>query len=132
MKLFLLMVLLHFIADFTLQGWFANGKQAMWWREQCADECNMEFERRWKKYRNDYKCALIEHSLYWTLITFAPLIFFTASSWWALTLFVTGHTVSHAWIDDRKANKLEINLIQDQIFHFIQIAATAIVYNIKF
>ena len=132
MKLFLLMVLLHFIADFTLQGWFASGKQQMWWREQCADEDNMEFERRWKKYRNDYKCAMIEHGLYWTLITFAPLIFFTASSWWALALFVIGHTAIHAWIDDRKANKLEINLIQDQIFHFIQIAVTAIVYNIKF
>lgn len=132
MKLFLLMVLLHFIADFTLQGWFANGKQQIWWREQCADECNMEFERRWKKYGNDYKCALIEHGLYWTLITFAPLIFFTASPWWGLALFVIGQTAIHAWIDDRKANKLKINLIQDQFFHFIQIAVAAIVYNIKF
>lgn len=125
MKMFLLMILGHFIADFTLQGWFANGKQEMWWREQCADEDNMEFERRWKKYGNDYKCAMFEHGLYWSLITFSPLFFFTQISAIALLIIVVANAVFHAWIDDLKANQFKINLIQDQLCHFIQIAITA-------
>lgn len=125
MKMFLLMILGHFIADFTLQGWFANGKQEMWWREQCADEDNMEFERRWKKYGNDYKCAMFEHGLYWSLITFSPLFFFTQISEIALLIIVVANTIFHAWIDDLKANQFKINLIQDQLWHFIQIAITA-------
>jgi hypothetical protein len=125
MKMFLLMILGHFIADFTLQGWFANGKQEMWWREQYADEDNMEFERRWKKYANDYKCAMFEHGLYWSLITFSPLFFFTQISEIALLIIVVANAVFHAWIDDLKANKFKINLIQDQFWHFIQIAITA-------
>ena len=125
MKMFLLMILGHFIADFTLQGWFANGKQEMWWREQCADEDNMEFERRWKKYGNDYKCAMFEHGLYWSLITFSPLFFFTQISEITLLIIFVANAVFHAWIDDLKANQFKINLIQDQFWHFIQIAITA-------
>lgn len=128
MKMFLLMILGHFIADFTLQGWFADGKQEKWWMKQCSCNYNLtyeDFERRWKKYRNDYKCAMFEHGLYWSLITFSPLFFFTQISEIALLIIVVANAVFHAWIDDLKANQFKINLIQDQLWHFIQIAITA-------
>lgn len=124
MKLLLLMFLGHLFADYTLQGWFCNGKQEIWWREQCADECNLEFERRWKKYGNDYKCALLEHGLYWSLVTFLPLFFLAELPDVWLAAMVLFNTVFHAYIDDLKANKLKINLIQDQAFHFVQIVVT--------
>ena len=115
------MFLGHFIADFTLQGWFANGKQEIWWREQCADECDLEFERRWKKYRHDYKCALLEHGLYWSLVTFLPLFFLADLTDIALGAIVVVNAVIHAYIDHLKANMFKINLIQDQALHFAQI-----------
>ena len=121
MKFLLLMFLGHFIADFTLQGWFANGKQEIWWREQCADECDLEFERRWKKYRHDYKCALLEHGLYWSLVTFLPLFFLADLTDIALGAIVVVNAVIHAYIDHLKANMFKINLIQDQALHFAQI-----------
>lgn len=121
MKFLLLMFLGHFIADFTLQGWFANGKQEIWWREQCTDECNLEFERRWKKYRHDYKCALLEHGLYWSLVTFLPLFFLADLTDIALGAIVVVNAVIHAYIDHLKANMFKINLIQDQALHFAQI-----------
>lgn len=121
MKVLLLMILGHFIADFTLQGWFANGKQEIWWREQCADECDLEFERRWKKYGNDYKCTLLEHGLYWSLITFLPLFFLADLTDIALAAIVVVNAVIHAYVDHLKANMFKINLIQDQALHFAQI-----------
>ena len=127
MKILLLMILGHLFADYTLQGWLANGKQEIWWREQCADECNMEFERRWKKYGNDYKCALLEHGLYWSLVTFLPLFFWADLTDAVLSAVVVINTAFHAYIDDLKANKLKINLIQDQLLHFGQIIITWVV-----
>lgn len=124
MKILLLMILGHLFADYTLQGWFANGKQEIWWREQCSDACNLEFERRWKKYGNDYKCALLEHGLYWSLVTFLPLFFWADLSDVALVAVVVVNTIIHAIVDDLKANKLKINLIQDQLLHFSQIIIT--------
>lgn len=127
MKILLLMILGHLFADYTLQGWFCNGKQEIWWREQCADECNLEFERRWKKYRHDYKCALFEHGLYWSLVTFLPLFFWMDLPDLTLVAVVVVNTIIHAIVDDLKANKLKINLIQDQLLHFGQIIITWVV-----
>ena len=124
MKILLLMILGHLFADYTLQGWFCNGKQEIWWREQCADECNLEFERRWKKYGNDYICDLLEHGLYWALVTFLPLFFLADLPGAVLATVVIINAVFHAYIDDLKANALKINLIQDQLFHFGQIVVT--------
>lgn len=130
MKILLLMILGHLFADYTLQGWFCNGKQVSWWREQCADECNLEFERRWRKYGNDYKCALLEHGLYWSLITFLPLFFLVEISDVALVLTIIINTLFHAFVDDLKANKFKINLIEDQLLHFSQIFITFGICNI--
>lgn len=122
MKLFLFMVLLHLFADFTLQGVLADLKRRSWWRTQCqrhAVASNM--------YDYDHICGLICHSLYWTLLTFSPLIFLGSSSMQALVIVVI-NTAIHAVIDNAKANKYKINLIQDQLLHLAQIAFTMVLF----
>jgi hypothetical protein len=119
MKGFYLILLLHFIADFTLQGCLANLKQKKWWIAEC-EKYNVDFS----KYKYDYICGLICHALYWTLITFAPVIFFTNLSAIRLAIVVVGNMCLHAVIDHIKANKFRINLVEDQFLHLGQIILT--------
>ena len=116
-KMFLLMLLLHLFADFTLQGWFANGKQRSWWVDQCK-----QFGVWFDEYKHDYLCALVGHAFYWALVTFAPLIFFMEwPSCVYLVIFLGFQVWVHACVDHQKANKFRINLIQDQLCHVCQI-----------
>lgn len=124
MKVFYLILMLHFIADFTLQGCLANLKQKKWWIEEC-EKYNIDFT----KYKYDYICGLICHSLYWTLITFAPVIFFTNLSNMGIAMVVIGNMCFHTVIDHFKANKFYINLVEDQILHLGQIILTVFLVN---
>ena len=45
-----------------------------------------------------------------------------------LSISIIIHTIIHAIIDDLKANKFKINLIQDQMFHIIQIDLMGIIF----
>ena len=111
-----LMLLGHLVADYTLQGWLADGKQKIWWEnlfKNCGRNVNMA------KYRFDYIAALVCHALYWSIFICAP---FYASSWFLAAIVL--NTVAHAVIDDLKANKFKINLIQDQLLHLGQILIT--------
>lgn len=123
MKLFLFMVLLHLFADFTLQGILADLKQRSWWRAQCQRHGVPS-----SMYEYDHICGLVCHSLYWTLLTFSPLIFLWSSAMQALAIVVI-NTVIHAVIDNAKANRYKINLIQDQILHLAQIAFTMVIFG---
>jgi hypothetical protein len=71
------------------------------------------------KYRFDYIAALVCHALYWSIFICAP---FYASDWFLDAIVL--NTVVHAIVDDLKANRRKINLIQDQILHLVQIMAT--------
>lgn len=126
MKMILLMIGLHLIADFTLQGWFANGKQKRWWQEQCHKQ-----EIDITPYQHDWIVAIVAHGLQWTLITFAPLIYLWNESnggGWTLFLMSAMNTFVHAFVDDLKANRYAINLFQDQMLHLGQIIITYIGY----
>ncbi len=118
-SLLLLMILGHLVADYTLQGWLASGKQKKWWDSQLKDAPD-EMKR---KYRNDYKVALVCHSLYWSIIVCLPLLFHPV----LFAINAIGHAVLHYLIDDAKANKLAINLVEDQVFHFVQIISVWLV-----
>lgn len=107
-----LMLLGHLVADYTLQGWLADGKQESWWKKVCGGVIP-------DKYKHDYVAALICHALYWSIFICAP---FFASKWFLLAIAV--NTIIHAVVDDLKANKMKINLIQDQLLHTCQIAVT--------
>ena len=111
----ILMLLGHLVADYTLQGWLADGKQKSWWRKIFGGREDAVPD----KYKHDYIAALLCHALYWSIFICAP---FYASPWFLCA--VMGNTIIHAIVDDLKANRMKINLIQDQLLHLIQILIT--------
>ena len=147
LELILMCILLHLFADYTLQGWLASGKQRAWWNEQIDKMLDMykashhdfaiteynkvrienEHNRLKRKYGSDWAMAMFEHSLYWTLVTFAPIIFFYNVNDWVVLGLVVFNTIFHCVVDDLKANKFAICLVDDQIAHFIQIVFTCAV-----
>ena len=109
-----LMLLGHLISDYTLQGWLADGKQKSWWNKVCGGKVLEQY-----KYRHDYIAALVCHALYWSIFICAP---FYASSWFLVAIIL--NSAAHAIIDDLKANRFKLNLIQDQLLHLGQILLT--------
>ena len=110
------MFLLHIFADFNLQigSGLDKFKQWRWWREQIP----AEKEEKWKKYNDDYKVALWIHSFQWALVTCLPLAMCRGTVY-GVSVFV--HASAHYIVDDLKANWMRINLIQDQVFHTVQV-----------
>lgn len=75
------------------------------------------------RYSKDYLCALIIHAMMWSISIMIPSIIFGLFTPWIIAM-VLGNTIIHAIVDDLKANKFKLNLIQDQIIHFAQIIIT--------
>ena len=48
---------------------------------------------------------------------------------WVFYLVFTINLAVHFIVDDLKANKLKINLIQDQAIHLVQVVLTFILYS---
>jgi len=119
------MILGHLIADYPLQSCLAQMKRKDFW------------EGKPERNKNDYIPSLIGHAVMWGIITFIPLIIFGFSTksniiliavW--IQLFV--NIIAHAIIDHLKANKDQINLIEDQLLHFMQIViAVCVVVIVK-
>ena len=119
-KIFLLMILLHIIDDFVLQPIsLSKLKQKTFWESYLKDS---------KLYKNDYKVALIIHGLSWSIIVHTPFMLLPINEFWILFSVII-NAIFHAWIDDKKANKLSINLLTDQIIHLFQII-TIFVFSI--
>ena len=116
-KILLFMILLHIIDDFVLQPIsLSNLKQKKWWKKQ---------EGYSDKYKDDYKVALAIHSISWSIMIHIPLvIMFPSLGQLALLISFIVNAVIHYFIDDLKANKLKINLFEDQMVHFCQIYTT--------
>lgn len=121
-KIFLLMIFCHLIDDFVLQDKFTYLKQKSWWIKTCNDE-GLSLE----KYGKDYIMALFEHSLEWSIAIIIPVIFLCNTPGWILLLCVIINTIIHFIVDNAKANQLRLNLIQDQLIHFIQIIITFLI-----
>ena len=112
---FLIMILLHIIDDFVLQPiCLSKLKQKSFWEPYVKDD---------EKYKFDYKVALAIHALSWAIMIHLPLMFIVSNEILVL-VSVAINTAIHAYIDDEKANKLNINLLEDQLIHLIQIGAT--------
>ena len=103
----------HLIADYTLQGWLANGKQKSWWDKAFGGKTP-------EKYRHDYIAALVCHSLCWSIVVCLPICDSPH-----ILVAVIANTIVHAVVDDLKANRHKINLVQDQLLHLVQIIFTA-------
>ena len=116
-KILLFMILLHIIDDFVLQPIsLSNLKQKKWWEKQKGYS---------DKYKDDYKVALAIHSISWSIMIHIPLvIMFPSLGQLALLISFIVNAVMHYYIDDLKANKLKINLFEDQMVHFWQICTT--------
>ena len=115
----LLMIFCHVVDDYYLQGWLASAKQKKYWQENAPD----------KMYRYDYIWALIMHSFSWSFMVMLPIAFAMGFDLNAIFLIAfIANVVIHAITDDLKANKLKINLWQDQITHICQIAITAALF----
>lgn len=119
-KLFLLLLMFffHVLDDYRLQGILASMKQKKWMEVQNPDAM----------YRCDYVMALIVHSYSWAFMVMLPIAIyyqFEISVAFCIALIVNG--AIHGIVDDLKANKLKINLVTDQMIHFLQILVTAVV-----
>ena len=114
-----LMIFMHIVDDYYLQGWLASAKQKKWWEENAPQ----------KLYRHDYIVALIMHSFSWAFMIMLPIAIdrqFTVTWIYAVALIV--NATVHGIVDNLKANKLKINLILDQYIHIVQILITFEVY----
>ena len=112
---FLIMILLHIIDDFVLQPiCLSKLKQKTFWEPYVKDN---------EKYKFDYKVALVIHALSWAIMINLPLMFIVSNEILVLISVIINATI-HAYIDDEKANKLNITLLEDQLIHLIQIGVT--------
>lgn len=106
----LIMIFLHIVDDYYLQGILAKMKQKDWWIKNNPD----------KKYRFDYLVGLFMHAFSWTFMIMLPAMLNGYFPIWLFGLNVIIHSV----VDDLKANQKKINLIVDQLIHIIQILIT--------
>jgi len=138
----LMMVLMHIIEDFHLQGKMGEMKQKMWWEAQSwesvqdLDFLNDKLEthrRNLEKYGRDYIPVLLLHGFEWSMFIHAPILAarVIADGWIFSDVFLVIFTASvlvnaavHSIVDHLKANRLSINLIVDQTIHMLQVAIT--------
>lgn len=122
----LAMIFCHIVDDYYLQGWLASAKQKSWWEKNAPE----------KLYRNDYIMALFMHSFSWSFMTMVPVIAYLLidgiglQEWLVIPYFV--NMAIHCIVDDLKANKRKINLIQDQCIHLVQILVTWVAFMILY
>ena len=118
---FLLMIFLHIIDDYCLQGILASMKQRDWWKENAPA----------KMYEHDYIIALFTHSFSWTFMVMFPIaccLGFAIDA--KFVVFFFGNLLIHGLTDHLKANVKVINLCVDQTIHMIQILTTWICFSV--
>ena len=116
--IFIFMIFCHIIDDFVLQApCLSNLKQKSWWKKNIPDDM----------YKNDYKVALVVHSLSWSFMIMLPIaIYYKFDIGMDFLIQMIGNAIIHGFVDDIKANKYKITLYIDQMVHMIQIILTFI------
>lgn len=115
----ILMIFLHIVDDYYLQGILASMKQKSWWRN------NSNYT---EKYKYDYIVALFMHSFSWSFMIILPILYIlnlSFSNLWVVVIFLCNMFI-HCFVDNLKANLMKINLVQDQTIHIIQIIITSV------
>ncbi|MDE7345125.1 MAG: hypothetical protein K2N48_00095 [Muribaculaceae bacterium] len=102
----------------------ADMKQKSWWNKYYP-----EYMGEHGRCKYDYLAALTMHSFFWASAIMFPLFMrdYVAAGIPELLWIFNG--ICHAYIDNQKANKQSINLVDDQFFHIIQIVFTFVVAN---
>lgn len=109
------MIFCHIVDDYYLQGWLASAKQRSWWEQNAPDEL----------YKRDYLMALFMHSFSWAfMMMLIPTLYVIMSGTHYNPLLFYANVCIHMMVDDAKANRRKINLIQDQLIHLVQIMLT--------
>lgn len=112
----LFMIFCHIIDDYKLQAPVLNMlKQKKYWKENSPEE----------NYKRDYIIALSMHAMSWSFMILLPIAIqmkFNVNFLFAV-LFIFNAFI-HGVVDDLKANKFKLNLVQDQVIHLFQIFAT--------
>lgn len=121
MKTLLIMILLHIIDDFHMQGIFKELKQKSWWLQQKGYN---------DLYKNDYMFALFLHALSWSIVIVLPFFFFPSTPSMILVSTILINTLIHYYTDDLKCNRMKISLVTDQTIHLMQICITWLVLTI--
>lgn len=142
MFIFALMVLLHVIDDFVMQPvCLSKLKQKSWWEDNVRPKVS---EEEWHMYREDYRMALIVHSVSWSIMIMLPFLFVAAhefmTSGYAFNILRDSLTIAiiicnaiiHFAVDNSKANKKKIWLWEDQGIHFFQLLITFIVMSVTY
>lgn len=111
------MIFLHIVDDYYLQGRLAQLKQRQYWKDNAPNEL----------YKYDYIIALVMHAFSWSFMVMIPSLAYieltqTLNIQYFILLIL--NTLIHSIVDNEKANKLKINLITDQLLHIIQIIIT--------
>lgn len=118
-----IMVFLHILVDFHIQGVLAEMKQKKFW------------EKFGGKYAEDYMVAMGMHSFEWIFVVSLPMLL---NCWirhrdWAVVLYfviIIANMVVHYVVDDMKANDLALNLAEDQMCHLVQILCAWLAWTI--
>ena len=109
------MIFCHIVDDYYSQGILASMKQKEWWVKNAPD----------KQYKYDYLIALFMHSFSWAFcIMSAPTLCTIIFGGTLYPVVFAANIVIHMVVDDLKANRRKINLIEDQVLHIIQIVLT--------
>jgi hypothetical protein len=122
-----LMLFLHVVDDYYLQGILAKLKQKSWWEENAPNSL----------YKNDYICALAVHAFSWSFVITLPwfIIAFLSLDTGLIIFLILGYlcnTFIHALVDHMKANEQVINLLKDQQIHFYQIITTWVILTLSY
>lgn len=107
-----LMVLMHVVEDFHLQGRMADMKQKAFW------------EPYGEKYAWDHVPALLLHGFEWSVLVAMPIMLaegFGLPAWFYGAVALNG--LVHSYVDHLKCNRLRISLVQDQCIHMMQVVA---------
>lgn len=116
------MILLHIIDDFVMQPiCLSKLKQKSYW---------IHYVKNDEKYKFDYKVALFIHALSWAIMINIPLMIIGINEFMIFASVIL-NAIFHAWIDNEKANKLNITLFEDQILHLLFITLTFVFFTVK-
>lgn len=133
-KLYILCLLGHYLADFTLQGCLAQMKQRQWWKDEILkwnQTHHTNDKLNYDNYKNDWMCALNSHSFYWAIVTFLPLFLTNANENFIMFVMIINLFI-HAFVDHLKCNLYKISLRTDQICHITQILFTVLITKMIF
>ena len=124
----LLMLFLHIVDDYYLQGILAKMKQKSWWEEH--------FEKL-DYYTSDYIVALIEHAFSWTFMVMTPITVYVLFhedqilKYLYIVFFIANWAI-HSYVDHLKCNVHNIHLTIDQIIHVMQVYITWAFFSMYF